>query len=78
MQARKIKMKFRGECHHCHNNLPEGTEVWWTKGVGVKCIEDCPKRYKKKRKKKRNGSGNVKHRANQGVRLLTGSNRQNR
>lgn len=47
MQKKIIKMKYRGECHRCLNNLPEGTEVYWTKGVGVKCIEDCPKRHRK-------------------------------
>lgn len=73
-----IKMKFRGQCRHCCNNIKAGTEVYWDKSLGIKCLEDCPKRYKPKRKKKFKGTGNVKHRANQGARLLTGSNRKNR
>ena len=43
---RTIITKFKSECRNCKNNIKEGTEVYWTKGKGVKCITDCPKRYK--------------------------------
>ena len=75
---RIITMKFRGQCRRCRNNIKVGVQVYWNKNLGIKCLEDCPERVGPKRKKKFRGAGNVKHRANQGARLLTGSNRKNR